>query len=372
MKAAKIIFICSLLVLTVFSMACADVPVKPAGSDGEPDPGRCSMKPERGPCKALFEKFYFDEKNRECKTFPWGGCEGSVPFETRQACEDACMPPQTVRISKIRTLEGGVYAAVDLEFPKAWKDPKFTMSVNGKQVNIRHSSGGFSTDRNTAGFLFFPGKGGKKNLTVRCVVDGKRTEARSTFSWQPGAFLSLLQHKGDRELFFTKERLAVAAANVYDVNIVFNGRDVRPGKSGGDVSVFSFEPEWKQGRNTLAVSAKKQDGSIIAKNYTFFYLADGDSLAVGDTVLLQYGREGSKSGPFYDLKFEGVSVKPLKEGIVDNYTIDREGWLKKETRFTQEIKAERPGASKIQIFVKHHFLQNMELEKELVIVVKER
>ncbi|HQJ09089.1 MAG TPA: DUF2330 domain-containing protein [Deltaproteobacteria bacterium] len=47
---------------------------------------RCSLKPERGPCKGMFERFYYDPAGKTCKPFFWGGCGGVVPFETEEEC----------------------------------------------------------------------------------------------------------------------------------------------------------------------------------------------------------------------------------------------------------------------------------------------
>lgn len=57
----------------------------------QPLPEKCSQKPDGGHCKALFWKHYFDPKTGECKEFVYGGCEGTVPFETRQECEQECL-----------------------------------------------------------------------------------------------------------------------------------------------------------------------------------------------------------------------------------------------------------------------------------------
>lgn len=55
-----------------------------------PDMPACREKPARGPCKGLFRKFYYDRASHSCKTFVWGGCQGSVPFETLKECRDMC------------------------------------------------------------------------------------------------------------------------------------------------------------------------------------------------------------------------------------------------------------------------------------------
>jgi len=55
------------------------------------NPGeRCVLEPSAGPCKALIPKYYFDEESETCEEFNWGGCEGVVPFNSLEACEDSC------------------------------------------------------------------------------------------------------------------------------------------------------------------------------------------------------------------------------------------------------------------------------------------
>lgn len=48
---------------------------------------KCSLKPDRGPCKGNFTRYYYDPLSNECKEFVWGGCGGVVPFETKEECE---------------------------------------------------------------------------------------------------------------------------------------------------------------------------------------------------------------------------------------------------------------------------------------------
>lgn len=51
---------------------------------------QCRKVPDKGPCKGLFEMFYFDKQSHSCKPFFWGGCQGDVPFKTRKDCEKTC------------------------------------------------------------------------------------------------------------------------------------------------------------------------------------------------------------------------------------------------------------------------------------------
>lgn len=49
-------------------------------------------KPESGRCRAAFTRYWFDERAGSCQAFIWGGCGGTVPFETLEACHAQCMP----------------------------------------------------------------------------------------------------------------------------------------------------------------------------------------------------------------------------------------------------------------------------------------
>ena len=50
----------------------------------------CYLDPDPGPCKASIPKYYYDEEEKVCKEFKWGGCDGVVPFETMKECDNAC------------------------------------------------------------------------------------------------------------------------------------------------------------------------------------------------------------------------------------------------------------------------------------------
>jgi len=54
-------------------------------------PEPCTLAPEAGSCQALFIRYYYDQTDGICKEFNWGGCDGVVPFETLEACQEcAC------------------------------------------------------------------------------------------------------------------------------------------------------------------------------------------------------------------------------------------------------------------------------------------
>lgn len=49
---------------------------------------KCAAEPDVGPCDAVIPKYYFDQVAGECREFEWGGCEGVVPFNTLEECEE--------------------------------------------------------------------------------------------------------------------------------------------------------------------------------------------------------------------------------------------------------------------------------------------
>ncbi len=48
----------------------------------------CDLEPAPGPCFAAFRRYYYDREEQKCKEFIWGGCNGTVPFETMEACTE--------------------------------------------------------------------------------------------------------------------------------------------------------------------------------------------------------------------------------------------------------------------------------------------
>lgn len=74
----------NLAILLIFNILYA------CGEEGEPLSEcavKCAQEPEVGPCNAAFPKYYYDPVEKKCKQFTWGGCGGSVPFQTLEECE---------------------------------------------------------------------------------------------------------------------------------------------------------------------------------------------------------------------------------------------------------------------------------------------
>ena len=61
-----------------------------SGCEKEINDASCNLIPDPGPCKGAFIKYYFDQSEKKCKTFVYGGCDGLVPFETMEDCTKKC------------------------------------------------------------------------------------------------------------------------------------------------------------------------------------------------------------------------------------------------------------------------------------------
>lgn len=51
---------------------------------------KCSLRPDTGPCKGFFKKYFYDADSKACKPFIWGGCGGVVPFGDADDCKHTC------------------------------------------------------------------------------------------------------------------------------------------------------------------------------------------------------------------------------------------------------------------------------------------
>ena len=51
----------------------------------------CYLIPDPGLCLAAFPRYYYDQNEKKCMIFIWGGCGGVVPFETMEECKNGCV-----------------------------------------------------------------------------------------------------------------------------------------------------------------------------------------------------------------------------------------------------------------------------------------
>ena len=79
-----------LFLILIFGLCgCSSSAVSTNGSNDLPV--RCLDVPEPGPCKASVVRYFYDYRYDSCRPFRYGGCQGHVPFETLDACEEICV-----------------------------------------------------------------------------------------------------------------------------------------------------------------------------------------------------------------------------------------------------------------------------------------
>lgn len=71
------------LILFVF------LPLALSSCKEDDDVSACELSPDAGNCEAYVPKYYYDQTDGQCKEFIWGGCGGTVPFDTMEECR-AC------------------------------------------------------------------------------------------------------------------------------------------------------------------------------------------------------------------------------------------------------------------------------------------
>ncbi|MDD3877244.1 MAG: BPTI/Kunitz domain-containing protein [Bacteroidales bacterium] len=85
-KTSAVLFI--IASISIFS-ACKCCSKKKTLSQEEQDcQNKCALVPDPGNCKAYFPRYYFDKESGTCKEFIWGGCDGVVPFNTLEECQN--------------------------------------------------------------------------------------------------------------------------------------------------------------------------------------------------------------------------------------------------------------------------------------------
>lgn len=66
----------------------------------------CKMSPQAGSCRAAIPRFFYDSQSSKCEQFSWGGCGGTVPFQTLEACQLACeTSPRTTKYSHLKSIQ---------------------------------------------------------------------------------------------------------------------------------------------------------------------------------------------------------------------------------------------------------------------------
>lgn len=57
-----------------------------------PEDDVCKLPLNKGHCRASMPRFYFDNEDKSCKLFFYGGCQGNDNnFKSEDACKEQCL-----------------------------------------------------------------------------------------------------------------------------------------------------------------------------------------------------------------------------------------------------------------------------------------
>lgn len=331
-------------------------------------PDRCRLEPVRGNCKAILEKFTFDQGRRKCVSFNYDGCGPVVPFDEMEECQALCETDATLRLAAFHRVESRPFVLVDLEYPKDWKDDMaFVARVSGKEVASRRVGGGFSPESNQATLEVFLGTEPITELSVETMVDGKTHRVFMPLFWTVAPLLLLLDHTGRDEALLAPTDLRFVAFKTGTPVVRHNGTAIVPEAvigSTGQATLWRVAPQWTTGRNAVSIEATASDGARMQQDYSFVNLADGQ-LAYRQKIYLSYGVPGSRSGPFYRLETAGDAVALGADATLDVDTLDEWGWLGRDQRLVREVVGAAAGEAILRIYEKPHFLGSEQLKREI-------
>ena len=129
------------------------------------------------------------------------------------------------------------------------------------------------------------------------------------------------------------------------------------------MGLFTIDPAWQAGKNTLSIEATGKDGKKVVNDYSFVYLPDG-TVGVGETMAFSIGTgRAARAAPFTPSCWKETHWHRSVNGEASYCVIDPEGWVFSESARVVTLKAERPGETRVKIFVKRHFLLDKDLEQ---------
>lgn len=359
-------------------------------------PERCRIEaPARGECKALFTVYFFNRDTNRCEGSFYGGCGGTVPFDTEEECRQLCESEDTLKLSNLQPFDGFPSVLVDIEYPASWGDPGFSATVDGRAALSRTASTGSSEGARTKSLEVSVGGAGLRTVEISALINGEIKRVRAKRYLDMPEMVVLLDHAGDREAVFEQSPIRFFLFDAVDPRITINGKPVAIKKepdAKGDI--FAVTPQWKPGVNKVTIEATGRKGNLIKKEYSFVHLSEvkpssrpstqtnpvgpgyqflaGSGLSVGERFTLQYGHEGSRSGPFYQVISTDGSVKVtgIKPPDTSFFSLDKDGWLINLTTRLWEVTGMHPGKAVLRFSVKRHFLGDVELEKEMELSVQ--
>jgi len=263
------------------------------------------------------------------------------------------------------------YLQVEIDYPLDFEGAAVTLAVNGQEPARTSAGGGSEDGRLRSSYLISPGEPGTKSVTVtlrageRTLTDSRTVEFRSRGG---AAFLNY----ADGEAVWQQPEVKVFVYFLENLNLTLNGRlaafqQVSDSEFPGH-HVLTVTEGLQPGLNRLKFKGTDKQGQEVVQGFSLYWVKDG-VVKQGDAFLVFLGNMGNKSGPFYYLKATGPALARGSAKWGEFFALEDGHWLKKGKKMLQEVRAQAPGEEVMTVLVKKHFLQGLEVDRELKVQV---
>lgn len=246
-------------------------PVQDQGTTQSPDIATenvCDLKPDPGSCTAYIQSFYYDQKEKKCKEFIWGGCEGVRPFETLKECQSTCQS-KSWKVFKSNVI------LFQVEAPSDWEITESVIPSENNQKTVTISSLDFRYEGSEVAEGFA--------LKIGPINDGmEKIESVEQFtSDHPKTFEETEENKKDRYRGLVVvingilwARYSTSAHTLYDnipldVSLLSNPKQIEDARIlfGQILSTFKFTKDQKILQLDSTIAEYQGDGAQISSNY---------------------------------------------------------------------------------------------------------
>lgn len=124
----------------------------------------CALDKQMGPCRARFDRFYYDASTNKCKPFTFGGCEGNENnFASRSDCKELCVNEMVNDFSDYEEEEAEPEEEEESELP----EPRTINGICGQQFGVSGFCRGYfqrwAFDGESCKMFVWGGCGGNEN-----------------------------------------------------------------------------------------------------------------------------------------------------------------------------------------------------------------
>ena len=125
-------------------------------------PELCCLQPVNGRCKAMIEKFRFDQASGKCVAYFYDGCGPVVPFDSLDACRQLCEAAQPA----LKKRASGLY------YDPVEDDPRYAEVFRKIDAEVQEALAGHP-QRGSMGFVHLVWETKKRILLQKYRIDWK-------------------------------------------------------------------------------------------------------------------------------------------------------------------------------------------------------